>query len=197
MAAIIIILRLRCTLSIRAVLINHALQNLKDGFEVLSNLLMHEYAAFRGFALASFESEADAADPTTTWKVSQADRAKDNTDDSNREAAEEEEEDEARLLRDSQKQLLALAQLKTGDATADSIVDLTPSMPQTDVLLRTEGDLGSFKLYDSLLTDVLARLSDKGIKETYVSCHMLSYPVNIVLSILTCHLPFSATCPLI
>ncbi|VDM32213.1 unnamed protein product [Hydatigera taeniaeformis] len=194
-------------------LISHAMENLKEGFELLANLLMHEYTAFRGFRLAgAFE------DALTSSKVE--------VDDAEAGCSGEDDEDggadEARrLLLESQRQLMALRaregveavretqeiqvgcdaaeEEEEGDCDSKMMMGMTTGGSVSTASGRGGifQDFGSLTVYDTLFTEILTRFVDSGVKSPYFGRLLLEAPLLTVNAIRVlkryCTLPEQAT----
>uniref|UniRef100_A0A0X3NLC9 Symplekin n=1 Tax=Schistocephalus solidus TaxID=70667 RepID=A0A0X3NLC9_SCHSO len=127
------------------ILINYAMQNLKEGYELLASLLMHEYTSYRGFKLQSFHHGDESrtihlAGCPKKPSTSSGDQRKSSTASVGPPSAgatgkDEEEDDEdfadSLLLEQSKQQLRALAKLKQETSEAG---DESGRMYDEDVL---------------------------------------------------------------
>ncbi|KAL5103713.1 Symplekin [Taenia crassiceps] len=172
-------------------LITYAMENLKEGFELLANLLMHEYTAFRGFRLAGAFEDALTSSKVEADDVEGGCSAEDDIDD------EGEGADEARrLLLESQRQLMALRAREGVEVLGETHdihigcdaveeeeegeCDLNMMTAATTAALGRGGmlqDFGSLTVYDALLTEILTRFVDSGVKSPYFGRLLLEAPL--------------------
>lgn len=154
------------------------MDNLKEGFELLTNLLVHEYTAFRGFRLAGAFEDALTSTKVEADDVEGECSGEDDIDD------EGEGADEARrLLLESQRQLMALRaregveaagetqdthvgcdaveEEEEGDCDLKLMTAATTAAPGRGGMLQ---NFGSLTVYDALLTEILTRFVDSGVK---------------------------------
>ncbi|BHF81209.1 hypothetical protein SprV_0702433900 [Sparganum proliferum] len=139
------------------ILINYAMQNLKEGYELLASLLMHEYTSYRAFKLQSSHHDDDESHAIqlagypkkpSAAATGGSDQRKSSTASSDRPSAgggggeeEEDEEDvaDSLLLEQSKEQLRALAKLKQETSEAE---DDAGRMYDEDVLFGGRGQEG-------------------------------------------------------
>ncbi len=127
------------------------MQNLKDGYELLANLLMHEYTCCREFMLARFDSglakRKKSSDPDSHQSDPDVDSAETH-------------------LNESRRQLRTLQKLKE-EEDSSKLEDEDARAPFKDVASMEE--TGALQVYDALLKDILTRLAAKEVKETWAS----------------------------
>ncbi|VDK37327.1 unnamed protein product [Taenia asiatica] len=171
-------------------LITHAMENLKEGFELLANLLMHEYTAFRGFRLADAFEDALTSTEVGVDDVEGGCSGEDDIDD------EGEGADEARrLLVESHRQLMALRAREGVEAVGDTrdtrvgCDEVEEEEGDCDLKMMTAAttaasgrggmlqDFGTLTVYDALLTEILTRFVDSGVKSPYFGRLLLEAPL--------------------
>eukprot|EP00108_Taenia_solium_P005511 TsM_000679700 transcript=TsM_000679700 gene=TsM_000679700 len=191
-------------------LITHAMENLKEGFELLANLLMHEYTAFRGFRLADAFEDALTSTEVEVDDVEGECSGEDDIDD------EGEGADEARrLLVESHRQLMALRAREGVEAVGDTrdtrvgCEEVEEDEGDCDLKMMTAAttaasgrggmlqDFGTLTVYDALLTEILTRFVNSGVKSPYFGRLLLEAPLLTANAIRVlkryCTLPEQAT----
>lgn len=163
------------------------MHKLKDGYELLANLLMHEYSCYHGFALAEFsiKKSAISSDPSSEM-------SKDSSPEKNKIKLKDREELDDVVLK-SRQQLRALQRLKEerekettedgeGDGEGEQRGNIdevkqgetggsrSRTAPTGQGTSKDVGDddskLGSLSCYDTLLIDLLTHLSAPDVRET-------------------------------
>lgn len=197
-------------------LITHAMENPKEGFELLANLLMHEYTAFRGFRLSgAFENAL------TSTKIKAEDGEGGYSDEEDADDEEDGADEARRLLLESQRQLMALRaregvevvgetqEIQVGCDLADEeekgdcdLRTMAATTTATSVSIASAGDgmlqdFGSLAIYDALFTEILTRFVDSGVKSPYFGRLLLEAPLLTANAIRVlkryCTLPDHAT----
>ena len=156
------------------VLIDDAMEKLKDGgFELLTNLVMHEYSNYRGFRLAAGSAIENAANSQSVEGI----KVENDND------KEGDDADHRRLLLESQRQLMALRAregrenqtvyqeseaatdeeelmiMRNMNATKNAITDENICASIALESAVNKGEFGSLILYDSILVTILNRLA--------------------------------------